>query len=286
MKTVICKPDLDTCLTALVLNINEHDTIECVQDCASPDDLADPSVCCIECGGSGQVDLYNFDHHDPSLSLPPACRQAFDLHHGHTPALVRLVDYVCSVDDPLPESTRIPFPSLSSVFSGMLMTTPGLGEQFRAGVALLKLALDEGYDPFLTMPDRLEWQACIAAKSENARMVAEVCGSDSIQFFITASGLKAGFLSLEKKFAGLIVGPGILYDHGCDIAIVYSPAFGHPPVRKFTIASLNRQVSHLLPHIAHLESNWGGRERIIGSPRNKGSALSENTIMEMVRNYA
>jgi hypothetical protein len=45
-------------------------------------------------------------------------------------------------------------------------------------------------------------------------------------------------------------------------------------------------VSHLLPHIAHLESNWGGRERIIGSPRNKGSALSENTIMEMVRNYA
>jgi len=286
MKTVICKPDLDTCLTALVLNINEYDIVECVQNCASSDDLADPSVRCIECGGSGETDLNNFDHHDPLLSLPPACRQAFALYHNHTPNLTRLVDYVCLVDDPSPDSTIIPFPSLSNLFSGMLMITAGLEVQFRSGVALLQLVIDEGYDPFSTMHERPEWQSYIAAKAENARMVTEVCGPDSIHFFTTASGLKAGFLSLNKKPAHLIVGPGILYKHECDIAIIYSPAFGLPPARKFTIAGHNRQVSHLLSHIALLESDWGGRERIIGSPRKGGSLLSEDTIITLVRNYA
>lgn len=75
MKTVICKPDLDICLTAHVLDVIESDILVCVQDRATSDDLADRSVHCIECGGSGEADLNNFDHHDPLLSLPPACRR-------------------------------------------------------------------------------------------------------------------------------------------------------------------------------------------------------------------
>ncbi|MBV5341460.1 MAG: hypothetical protein J0665_18215 [Deltaproteobacteria bacterium] len=286
MKTVICKPDLDTCLTALVLGVTKNDTIVCVCDHATADDLADSAVCCIECGGSGDVALNNFDHHNPSLSLPPACRQAFDNCRDLQPGLVRLVDYVCLVDDPSPKRVCVGFPSLSNVFSGMLMTIAQVETQFRCGMELLQKVLDDGDDPFSPMIARPEWYSYVTAKSENAKSVAELDIPGSINFFSTVSGIKAGCLSLTGKHANLIVGPGSLYEKGIEIAIVYSHAFGLPPIRKFTIASLNRQVSHLLPHIARIESGWGGRASIIGSPRNRNSHLSEKIIMDLVRDYA
>ena len=78
MRVIIQQVDLDTCLTALILGVSPDDEIIVVREGASPEDLADPEVLCIECGGSGQVELNNFDHHDTSEELPPACRQAFD----------------------------------------------------------------------------------------------------------------------------------------------------------------------------------------------------------------
>lgn len=82
MKVIIQQVDMDTCLTALILGVSPDDEIIVVRDQADPEDLNDPCVLCIECGGSGRVELNNFDHHDAAHAqagdLPPACRQAFD----------------------------------------------------------------------------------------------------------------------------------------------------------------------------------------------------------------
>jgi hypothetical protein len=109
---------------------------------------------------------------------------------------------------------------------------------------------------------------------------------ESTFFFITASGLKAGYIALKQEHTGIIIGPGCLYDQGCDIGIIFSLAFGVPPVRKFTIAGHSHSVNQLLPYLAKHEAGWGGRENIIGSPRNGGSNLSENIIIELVRHHA
>ncbi len=53
---------------------------------APAEELADPEVLCIECGGSGQIGLNNFDHHETAEELPPACRQAFDFRFLRDPA--------------------------------------------------------------------------------------------------------------------------------------------------------------------------------------------------------
>jgi len=82
MKVVIQQADLDTSLTALILGVSPDDEVVAVQAKAAPEDLAHRDVLCIECGGSGQTDLNNFDHHDSAVSLPPACRQAFAITGG------------------------------------------------------------------------------------------------------------------------------------------------------------------------------------------------------------
>ncbi|HID54984.1 TPA: hypothetical protein EYP37_00525, partial [Candidatus Poribacteria bacterium] len=89
-KVVIQKVDLDTALTAFILGVSEEDDITPVRDKASADDLLNPNVICIECGGSGQVELSNFDHHDTDEELPPACVQAYKLR-GDDEHLNRLV---------------------------------------------------------------------------------------------------------------------------------------------------------------------------------------------------
>lgn len=283
----IHKPDLDTCLTAIVLGFSGEDQTVVLPGAAESSALADPAAVCIEVGGSGQVELNNFDHHDEARFFPPACRQAYECRHtdNDTPELARLVDYVAIVDDPPADPITVHYPSLSNLFSGMLMVTPDPLVQFQRGIALLKTVLEAGYNPFNSLPERPEWQPYLAAKAENKRLLTEHGVLESASFFTTNSGLKVGYIFLTAETGNLIVGPGLLYEQGCDIAVIYSPAFGVPPVRKFTIAGRDWAVNHLLPHLAQLESGWGGREKIIGSPRNGGSVLKKNIIIELVRNY-
>ncbi len=283
----IHKVDLDTCLTALVLGISSEDQVTILPGSAAPRLLADPESLCIEVGGSGQVELNNFDHHDESRFFPPACRQAFACRSSHNSrsGLERLVDYVSLVDDPPAEPLKIQYPSLSNLFSGMLMQTLQSDLKFQRGLELLNTVLDQGYDPFAPLSRRPEWRLYLAAKEDNNRRLAESGVIAAARYFTTAGGLKAGFISLSEKDSDLIVGPGVLYGEGCDIAVVFSPAFGEPPVRKFTIAGRERPVNHLLPHLARLEPGWGGREKIIGSPQKGGSFLQEKTIIELVRNH-
>jgi hypothetical protein len=304
-KVIIQKVDLDTALTALICGVSALDEIIVSRGDAACEDLADPDVLCIEAGGSGKVHLNNFDHHNEGSQLPASCEQAFRVHHtGNVPSpsplprwgggqgeegpspLARLVDYVAMLDcRPQELAARQPkpaFPTLSAVFSGMLLTEKSPREQLLKGMAILQTVLDRGLDPFGTMPvlspaegpELPEWKPWIEAKRQNDEAVR--AAQDNADYFVTAGGLRAAFL--ESSFIG---GIGALYAKGCRVVVMYNPCFGAPPVPKFTIAGNGVRMDGLLPELNRLEPGWGGRETIIGSPRT-GSRLEPATVRKLV----
>lgn len=274
MKVIIQKPDLDTCLTALIMGVTAADEIIVSRGEASAEELEGTDVLCIEAGGSGLVELNNFDHHDVKRYHPPACRQAYEHRSLHNTKLNRLVGYVCMVDDRSQEHPPVDFPSLSNIFSGMLFVERTSLSQFLQGMEILQQVIDQDIDPFGTMPDLEQWRKYRDAKAENMAKLAEIL--KKAVHFTTAGGLTVGYTESD-----IIGGIGALYGQGCDIVIMFNPTFGDPPVRKYTIAGNNVSVIGLLPHLEQVEKGWGGRETIIGSPR-IGSALLRETVMEIV----
>lgn len=301
-RIVIQKVDMDTALTAFLLSVSKDDEIVIVRDKASDEDLANPNVICIECGGSGQTDLSNFDHHDTQQNLPSACAQVFQLvlpyicpELANFPfearvevrlALQELVDYVATLDTQGPEAlktrSRSPegaFPTLSDVFSGMLLLTKDPKEQLLRGIEIYRLVLQNRINPFGLMPELPEWKEYIEAKRKNNEAIREAL--QSAQLFETKGGLKAGFVETDE-----IGALGGLYKLSCQIAVAYSPRFGNPPVPKYTIAGNGVRVDALLPILNEKEPGWGGPAHgtIIGSPRS-GSRLPPETIRELVRRH-
>ncbi|MCX7965840.1 MAG: hypothetical protein N2596_04365 [Syntrophorhabdaceae bacterium] len=274
MKVLIEKPDLDTCLTGLILGISSHDDIFIVEGKAEERDLLDSSVICIECGGSGLTSLNNFDHHEPHQYYPPACLQAYEHTGCNDIKLKRLLDYVCLVDDRPEKHPLIAFPSLSNIFSGMLLVEKDPKKQFLKGMEMLKKVLNENIDPFSTMPDVYEWREFVEAKHKNLEETEHAL--KNTKYFFLNRGLKIGFLESTS-----IVGIGSLYRAGCDVVILYNPAYGEPPRRKYTISGKNKKVVHLISFFDNMEKGWGGRDTIIGSPK-KGSTLTPEEVIEIV----
>ncbi len=277
MKVVIQKTDLDTCLTAVIMGVSGNDEIIAARGRTDTADLMNPEVLCIEAGGSGLVVLNNFDHHEPGKYYPPACRQAFDARGRSDDELHRLVNYVCLVDEASKDLPSIEFPSLSSIFSGMLLTEKEPLRQFACGMSMLRTVLADRIDPFGTVPNKEEWRAYRAAKERNRAAVESAL--KKAETFITKSGLPAAWL--ESNAVG---GIQELYKRGCVAVVMYNPSFGESSISKFTIAGNNIRVSRLLPLLNSLEDGWGGRDTIIGSPH-KGTLLSKETVITLVKQY-
>ena len=55
MRVIIQKPDLDTCLTALIMGVTRDDDIVILRGDASEDDLGNSNILCIEVGYSGKI---------------------------------------------------------------------------------------------------------------------------------------------------------------------------------------------------------------------------------------
>ncbi len=70
--------DLDVIGAAYVLDITRKDEIKLLRGEASSEALSNPSIICIEAGGSGQVDLLNFDHHGADAPQTCAAQQVFN----------------------------------------------------------------------------------------------------------------------------------------------------------------------------------------------------------------
>ena len=282
MKVVFQQVDLDTCLTALLLRVTEEDELCCRRGEATPEELADPRVLCIEAGGSGQVEQNNFDHHDTAEALPSACVQAYELDRGRPPYLPEndklkpLVEYVACIDQAANSLSPIQGHTLSGVFSGMRLAVRDPARQMRAGLRLLRTVLTEGINPYGVMPARPEWQVYIAAKEADQRGLAEV--EHKAVFHVSRQGRKVGYV--ETAFVGAL---GALYQQDCAVAIAYNPQFGDPPIKKYTIGGNDVLVKPLLPFLTQQEDGWGGPAHgtILGSPRT-GSDLSPEQVVALV----
>jgi hypothetical protein len=168
MKVIFQKPDLDTCLTAMILHVNPSDEIACARNGASNEERLDPNVMCIKAGGSGMVEKNNYEHHDPDRYFPPACKQALNrISDLADDTLTRLVEYVCMIDEAIPILPPVTFPSLFDIFSGMLLVETDPVDQFLAGIQILKTVWYNRINPFASMPEKLEWAAYIAAQMAN-----------------------------------------------------------------------------------------------------------------------
>jgi len=275
MKVFFQQADLDTCLTALLSGVSERDEIVHRRGEATPEELADFAALCIEAGGSGQVHLNNFDHHNTAAPLPPACVQAYQLKGGNV-QVRRLVEYVAQIDQDPTGLLPIEGLTLSALFSGMRLAVRAFRQQLVEGIALLQTILAEGIDPFGLMPQKPEWQQYVVAKEENMRGLAEV--EEKAQIFTSKRGLTVGYV--ETPFIGAL---GTLYERGCTVAIAFHPCFGEPPVPKYTIGGNGVPVDALLPVLTAQEPGWGGPAlgSIIGSPRT-GSRLTPEQVIALV----
>ena len=73
------KIDLDTIGAAWILGVTPKDKVEFLPNGqASPEDLANPDVICIEVGADGEVELLNFDHHKKGGPTKSATMQVFE----------------------------------------------------------------------------------------------------------------------------------------------------------------------------------------------------------------
>lgn len=277
MKVIISKVDLDTCLTAYLLNVRKDYNVIEFHHQAPKQYILDPKVLCIESGGTGLVELNNFDHHDPQTYVPPACKQAFELTGHKDNNLATLVNYVSLVDEGKPIIPHPDFPSLSNIFSGMVMVEKSPIEQLFKGMDILNTVLKMGYSPFEPLPILPEWKHFIQKKEENYLTLLR--DLKNLKVFYSKKGLKIGYLKTTS-----IGGLGYIYNIGCVAGVLYNPRFGNPPFPKYTIASSQLDISQLLRVLLKLETGWGGRHNIIGSPR-KGSALSVEQVLKIVKEY-
>lgn len=284
MRVVIQKVDMDTCLTGLILGAEGAAELVVRSDGATSQELADPAVLCIEAGGSGDVARSNFDHHGPGAPDDPACVQAAGRAGLTDSNWLRLVAYVAAVDVGSPiGSGRAAFPTLSNVFSGMMLVEHDGRARFQAGMAMMRHVVETGIDPCGTMPERPEWAAFVEAK----RLAQGGLSQDleTARLFQTSTGAQAGFVASGHPGA-----LGGLYELGCRYGVAFAENFrtdDGATIRKFTIgASRGSRVDLLLPALNELDPGWGGPSHgtIIGSPR-PGSSLSVETVCDLVGRY-
>jgi hypothetical protein len=226
----------------------------------------------------------NFDHHDSTLVLAPACLQALALVANPSPAVQRLTEYVALLDEGrmAPDGQPVAFPTLSALFSGMRLVEPDAVAQFRAGLGILQRVVEEGIDPFGTMPDLAEWRAYRERK--RAELEALERDAAAVALFETRGGRLAGYLE-----SGAIGAIGAIYHRAAVVAVAFNPVFQptreQPPRRKFTIAGRGQlRVDGLLDALRGLEPGWGGPSHgtIIASPV-EGSRLSPVQVIDVVR---
>ncbi|MCF8076521.1 MAG: hypothetical protein K9K63_18765 [Desulfotignum sp.] len=276
MKTIIQKPDLDTCMAGLVLGVTRRDMVVVTPEQASFEDIMNPGVICIEAGGSGWVHLNDFDHHDEGYALPSACVQAISARGIQDDYLDKLAQYIEAVDTGQMNVT-VDFPSLSNVFSGIRLVESRILKQFFKGIDLLAHMVEHCIDPFAPLEIQEGWDEYIEAKQRNLEKVMQELKNAA---FLTGRTAKIG-VCVQTGVGGF----GGLFSEGCDIAILYNPSTGEDTGAKCTIASRGRDLFPFVAKLNAMETGWGGRKNIIGSPRGRGTSLDISIISELAKQF-
>ncbi len=266
------QPDLDTVVAGFVLGVEPDLPVWPVTGEAPAGWLADPGVLCLECGGSGQTDLGNFDHHGEGAGLPPACVQALGEGGGADAWTRDLVAYAAAVDEGRPPPAPRVLPDVSTLVSGIRLVHGEAAAAFRAGLQLLHEC--RGLPPWGPLPRRSAWMPYLDAKAENLR--ALLASLDAVRTATTRSGRTLAYL--ETPAAG---GHEALRRTGAAITVLSRPLDGGR--RKYTVASRTLRVADYLPRLRAAEPGWGGPSHgtIIGSPFS-GSLLSPDDLIALL----
>ncbi len=270
---VIHKIDLDTVLATLLYTANKPCTPLCLSGSASSAQLRSRDYVCIECGGSGQIDRLNFDHHHPDQFFPPACRQVYDYFQQKTVYMDQLVTYACEVDECRCQ-VQGEHPSLSNMFSGMLLTIPDNPNRLRVGQRMLHECITEEIDPYSISPLPLAWLNFHKAKIDANENLAE--DMRYTKFYTTARGSRIGYL--QSQYPG---GSKTLYNRGCDIVILHRKDYPRKHLHQYTIGTQYIPLAEVIEAMNKREEGWGGRANIIGSPY-VGSELTPATVIQTV----
>lgn len=278
MKVIFQKADLDTCLAAAIVGVTSHAEIVYRPQGANEEELQDAAVICLEAGGSGEVALGNFDHHNTQSALPSAATQALQAC-GRPTIYERLVEYTELVDSG--QKFMAPaFPSVSHLVSGIRFLHEHQPiEQFLRGLEELRRIAELGLDPFAPLPYRVEWKPYLEEKRRRTTTLAVLAQITEL--------VHLGSLAIGYAETTAIGAPGALYQLGADVAVVCCHCFGQPPVLKYTISGNGLRVDGLLPDFLCLEPGWGGPAHgtIIASPRG-GSRLNFNQVRSVVQAHA
>jgi hypothetical protein len=182
--------------------------------------------------------------------------------------------YVSEVDEGKHHRLPIEPPSLSSVFSGMLLVEKSRLSRLHTGMLMLRTVLDRSIDPFQTSPNLPEWRDYLVAKERNRRKLAQ--DMISMLAFRTAGGLSGGFLETDAVGA-----PGAILTTGCDLAIACSHGFGVLHGLKVTISGPESVLPLLKKAFDRVEAGWGGRSGILSSPW-PGTRLSKAQVIQII----
>jgi hypothetical protein len=290
-KVVISKVDLDTTLTAYLQGVrSENMLVEVVRGSASGKDLADPTVLCIECGGTGRVIEGNFDHHGGGEENRAASTQAFEQMMLWMRKIQPLVRYVAEVDcGTLTRHERADGPSLVWLFSGMLLSIKKPEEQLQAGLTLLDTVVTLNLDPYGSMskvfsilPEAKNW---FQTKKDHERWARQV--ATHVQWFVSDCG--AVIAAVETSWFGA---PGLLSglkdpeSRSADVTVSLNPVHQQAGkvYRKFSVTSRKHSLKPVLEELQKTEPGWGGPNHmtIIGSTLGEDSLFSLEEVVQMV----
>ena len=155
---------LDVCGAAYLLRVTREDKVKVLRGEAFSEDLADPNVVCIDVGGSGQIQLNNWDfggeHESVAMQVwlegPPEARTIEWYARekwgfpkiGQFYPLQALVNYIMAFRINPSFTFSVEFPKLTDLFSGILLYERDPVKQFRRGVDLLRLVVAHDMNPF------------------------------------------------------------------------------------------------------------------------------------------
>ena len=213
------KPDMDTLLAAALAGVSLQNTIICVTGDAPSAALNNPEALCLECGGSGQPFLLNFDHHGTAMPLPPACMQVWNMVYKSIndstdqKYLAELVSYVSFLDTagqfgckPFAENTSI---NLSSLISGILLISQDRITSFQVALSALQTIIGErvvSWNMYEALQRHPEWQVYFSEKQRMERQLKQRAGA--IVPFETSMGQGLALLAQECGVHGFLRGLG------------------------------------------------------------------------------
>lgn len=246
-------------------------------------------------------DVGNIDHHGPGATAetPSACEQALIIKLPPKEAILMTVypdaDSVTAMAVLANRAAGYPVDeSIVKMVAEYDKLGPSVGRPADLLIAISRISTTKSW----SMAERVKWIQGVLQGAVNPVLVQKLVADHDRDFEAAAAAT-----SIELRFDGRVAvvtsthryATRIGYSHA-PVLVCVNPEF---PIElknvaagsylKYTICRYNRFVSFDLPRVLtdllHLESAWGGRADIIGSPINTSSQLTLEEVLAVVEKH-